>query len=130
MILRCCILALSVLSLAGSLFAAEEEPPKPFPRMSQFIGEMVNRFYYDQQRVNPSLMLEHSMRKLEESEISFRAEISADALRLEGLGESQSIPLPRLGLSAIWLSFSTAYAKYFPNSVSISIVPASWPMSC
>lgn len=85
-----------------SLEALEKDPPKPFPRMALAVGEIVNRFYYDQSRIDPQVMLERSLRALEAAEISLQAILDDRQLTLRAKGGEVSLDLvPATNLMAV-----------------------------
>lgn len=65
--------ALLMLMAVTTAQGKESEEPKPFPRMAEFIGEVIRQHYYDQDRVQPLLMLERGLRAMEQTEVSLKA---------------------------------------------------------
>ncbi|TVR13182.1 MAG: PDZ domain-containing protein [Planctomycetota bacterium] len=73
------------------LWAQDTEEPKPFPRMAEFIGEVIRQHYYDQDRVQPLLMLERGLRAMEQSEIALKAAWDGNGVSLRVAQETSYI---------------------------------------
>lgn len=99
------LLALACLILLApgrSALGATEDPPRPFPRMAQTIGELVSRFYYDQSRIEPQVMLERALRALEGAEISLKGRWQDAEIEILAKGQRQKFAVGSVdGLGAV-----------------------------